>query len=274
LTKSGARKTLAPATETPFANSSFLSVLRMLSNISAVSAPDEGAAALIEGLRRGDRRALARAITYAESTLPEHAQLASRVLDAVLPSAAQSLRLAISGVPGAGKSTLIEALGQHLITQGRRPAVLAVDPSSPISGGAILGDKTRMERLATKAEAFVRPSPSAGRVGGIAPHTREAILLCEAAGFDVVIVETVGTGQSEIAAAQITDIFVLLQIPGAGDELQAMKKGVLELADILVVNKADVDARAAEHTARDLSRSRRLQSPASTARRSSPSGDR
>jgi LAO/AO transport system kinase len=192
-----------------------------------------------------DRRALAKAITLLESTQPEHQARARAVLDAVLPSTGNSLRLGISGAPGVGKSTFIETLGLTLIAQGHKVAVLAVDPSSTVTGGSILGDKTRMERLATSEAAYIRPTPSSGALGGVAERTREAILLCEAAGFDVVLVETVGVGQSEITAAGMTDLFVLLQLPNAGDDLQAMKKGVMELADIIVVNKSDLDATAA-----------------------------
>ena len=192
-----------------------------------------------------DRRALAKAITLLESTQPEHQARARAVLDAVLPGTGNSLRFGISGAPGVGKSTFIETLGLTLIAQGHKVAVLAVDPSSTVTGGSILGDKTRMERLSASEAAYIRPTPSSGALGGVAERTREAILLCEAAGFDVVLVETVGVGQSEITAAGMTDLFVLLQLPNAGDDLQAMKKGVMELADIIVVNKSDLDATAA-----------------------------
>ncbi len=202
--------------------------------------------ALVEGVRAGQRRALAKAITLAESTREDHQRRAQTVLHTLLPQTGKAVRVGISGVPGVGKSTFIEALGLHLITQGKRVAVLAVDPSSTITGGSILGDKTRMEKLCQREEAFIRPSPSAGALGGVADKTREAMLLCEAAGFDVIIVETVGVGQSETTVAGMTDSFVLLQLPNAGDDLQAIKKGIVELADIIVYNKADIDPRAAE----------------------------
>jgi LAO/AO transport system kinase len=201
---------------------------------------------LAEGVLAGGRRALAKAITLVESVRPEHRERAGLLLDALLPHTGDALRLGITGVPGVGKSTFIEALGLHLIGLGKRVAVLAVDPSSSVSGGSILGDKTRMEHLSQRSEAFIRPSPSSGSLGGVAEKTREAMLLCEAAGFDVIIVETVGVGQSETTVAGMTDAFVLLQLPNAGDDLQAIKKGVVELADIVAYNKADLDARAAD----------------------------
>ena len=203
-------------------------------------------AALIAEVLAGHRRALAKAITLVESTRSDHAQRASRVLEALLPHAGRSIRVGISGAPGVGKSTFIEALGLYLIGRGHRLAVLAVDPSSSRSGGSILGDKTRMERLSLREQAFIRPSPAGGHLGGVAGKTREAILVCEAAGFDVVIVETVGVGQNETAVAGMTDVFVLMQLPNAGDELQALKKGIVELADLVLVNKADIDPKAAE----------------------------
>jgi LAO/AO transport system kinase len=200
---------------------------------------------LAERVRAGDRRALAKAITLFESTRRDHQERARALLDTLWPHTGQSLRLGISGVPGVGKSTFIEALGLALVTAGHRVAVLAVDPSSSVNGGSILGDKTRMERLSASEAAYIRPSPSSGVLGGVAEHTREAILLCEAAGFDVVLVETVGVGQSEATVAGLTDLLVLLQLPNAGDELQAMKKGIMELASIVVVNKCDLDPEAA-----------------------------
>lgn len=212
----------------------------------ALSAQDQ---ALLAGIVARDRRSLAKAITLAESTRADHQRRAAALLDASLPRTGQSLRLGVSGVPGVGKSTFIEAFGLHVIGAGHRVAVLAVDPSSSLGGGSILGDKTRMERLSVHPDAFVRPSPTSGSLGGVAAHTREALLLCEAAGFDVIIVETVGVGQSETAVAGMTDAFILLQLPNAGDELQAMKKGVVELADVIVINKADLDLKAAESAA-------------------------
>lgn len=195
--------------------------------------------ALVEGVRSGHRATLARAITLVESRKPAHRLLAAELLQALLPSQAAGIRVGITGVPGVGKSTTIDALGSHLIAQGHRVAVLAVDPSSSRTGGSILGDKTRMGRLALEERAFIRPSPAAGTLGGVAARTRETMLLCEAAGYDVVLVETVGVGQSETAVADMTDTFLVLMLPGAGDELQGIKKGIIELADIVAVNKAD-----------------------------------
>ena len=200
---------------------------------------------LADGVRRGERRAIAKTITLLESTRPDHRQRADALLDALLPATGNALRLGISGVPGVGKSTFIEAFGLHLIDHGHRVAVLTIDPSSQVSGGSILGDKTRMERLSVQEAAYIRPSPAGGTLGGVAEKTREALLVCEAAGYDVVIVETVGVGQSETAVAGMTDLFVLLQLPNAGDDLQAIKRGVMELADVVVVNKADLDVDAA-----------------------------
>ncbi|MCC6460700.1 MAG: methylmalonyl Co-A mutase-associated GTPase MeaB [Saprospiraceae bacterium] len=199
----------------------------------------------VAGIRAGDRVVLGQAITLVESARPEHQALANAVIARLLeaPGAreAGSLRLAVTGAPGAGKSTLIEALGMYLVGQGHKVAVLAVDPSSSISKGSILGDKTRMERLSVAEQAFIRPSPSGDSLGGVARKTRETILLVEAAGYDVVLVETVGVGQSEIAVHRMTDVFLLLLLPGAGDELQGIKRGIVEMADILAVNKADGD---------------------------------
>src|SRR6478672_11136472 len=192
----------------------------------------------------GDRRALARAITLVESTRADHRAEAEALLAEVLPHVGNSVRVGISGAPGAGKSTFIEALGGYLVEQAHRVAVLAVDPSSTRSGGSILGDKTRMEQLTRSPLAFVRPSPTGGTLGGVARRTREALLLCEAAGFDVVLVETVGVGQSEVAVAGMVDCFMLLIAPAAGDELQGIKRGIMELADLVVVNKADGDLAA------------------------------
>ena len=201
---------------------------------------------LVTGVGSGDRRALAKAITLAESTRADHQRIARAVIDALLPATGNAIRVGISGAPGVGKSTFVEALGLHLVGLGHRVAVLAVDPSSAVSGGSILGDKTRMEVLSRHPCAFIRPSPTSGALGGVAAHTREAMLLTEAAGFDVIIVETVGVGQSETDVAGMTDVFVLLQLPNAGDELQAIKKGIVELADIVAYNKIDIDPAAAE----------------------------
>src|ERR1700756_2338483 len=207
---------------------------------------------LARAVRDCDRRALARAITLVEPARSDHREDAVALLDELLPATGDAIRVGISGAPGAGKSTFIEALGVHLVDAGHRVAVLAVDPSSTRSGGSILGDKTRMEELSRRPEAFIRPSPSGGTLGGVARRTREALLLCEAAGHDVVLVETVGVGQSEVAVAGMVDVFVLLLAPGAGDELQGVKRGIVELAGIVVVNKADGDlAAAAERTAAD-----------------------
>ena len=204
----------------------------------------------IQAIRSGDsgrkRRAIAKAITLLESTRTDHRAQADELLTSLLPHTGKSLRLGISGVPGVGKSTFIEALGLYLIEQGHRVAVLTIDPSSTVSGGSILGDKTRMEKLSVHEQAYIRPSPSSGTLGGVAEKTRESILVCEAAAYDVVIVETVGVGQSETAVASMTDMFVLLQLPNAGDDLQAIKKGVMELADLVAINKADLDALAAQ----------------------------
>lgn len=193
----------------------------------------------------GDRRALGQAITLIESARPEDRAPGNRLLELLAPQAGQSIRIGISGVPGVGKSTFIESLGNHLIDEGHRVAVLAVDPSSALSGGSILGDKTRMEALSRRMEAFIRPSPAGRTLGGVARHTRETMLIVEAAGFDVVLVETVGVGQSETAVADMTDMFVLLLLPGAGDELQGIKRGIIELADLVIVNKADGELAAA-----------------------------
>ena len=207
----------------------------------------------------GERRAIAKAITLLESTRADHRAEADALLTELLPNTGNSLRLGISGVPGVGKSTFIEALGLMLINRGHKVAVLAVDPSSSVSGGSILGDKTRMEHLSMDERAYIRPSPSSGTLGGVAEKTREAMLVCEAAGFDIVIVETVGVGQSETAVAGMTDLYVLLQLPNAGDDLQAIKKGVMELADLIVINKADIDAAAATRAQAMIVSSMRLQ---------------
>ncbi len=205
------------------------------------------------------RRAMAKAITLLESTRADHRVQADALLTELLPQTGRALRLGISGVPGVGKSTFIEALGLFLIARGHRVAVLAVDPSSSVSGGSILGDKTRMERLSMDERAYIRPSPSSGTLGGVAEKTREAMLVCEAAGYDIVIVETVGVGQSETAVAGMTDMYCLLQLPNAGDDLQAIKKGVMELADLVVINKADLDEAAATRARAQIVSSLRLQ---------------
>ncbi|HVZ46421.1 MAG TPA: methylmalonyl Co-A mutase-associated GTPase MeaB [Ramlibacter sp.] len=203
------------------------------------------AESVLRGAPTARRRAVAKAITLLESSRADHRAQADELLTELLPYSGKSFRLGVSGVPGVGKSTFIEALGLFLIAQGHRVAVLAVDPSSSVSGGSILGDKTRMEQLSVNDAAYIRPSPSGGTLGGVAEKTREAMLVCEAAGYDVVIVETVGVGQSETAVAGMTDMFVLMQLPNAGDDLQAIKKGVMELADLVVINKADIDGDAA-----------------------------
>jgi LAO/AO transport system kinase len=214
--------------------------------------------AVVGGATMAQRRAIAKAITLLESTRADHRAQADELLTAFLPYTGRSLRLGISGVPGVGKSTFIEALGLHLIGQGHRVAVLTIDPSSSVSGGSILGDKTRMEQLSVRDEAYIRPSPSSGTLGGVAEKTREAMLVCEAAGYDIVIVETVGVGQSETAVQGMTDMFVLLQLPNAGDDLQAIKKGVMELADLVVINKADIDPDAATRARAQITSSLRL----------------
>lgn len=213
---------------------------------------------MLSGGVTAQRRAIAKAITLLESTRADHRAQADELLTALLPHTGRSLRLGISGVPGVGKSTFIEVLGLYLIARGHRVAVLAIDPSSTVSGGSILGDKTRMEQLSMEERAYIRPSPSSGTLGGVAEKTREAMLVCEAAGYDVVIVETVGVGQSETAVANMTDMFVLMQLPNAGDDLQAIKKGVMELADLVVINKADTDARAATRAEAQIQSAMRL----------------
>ena len=218
--------------------------------------------ALADAVRVGDRRSLARAITLVESTRSDHRDDAAALLELLMPATGNAVRAGISGAPGAGKSTFIEAFGLHVVSDEHQVAVLAVDPSSTRSGGAILGDKTRMEELARSQRAFIRPSPAGGTLGGVARRTREAMLVCEAAGFDVVLVETVGVGQSEVAVASMVDVFCLLLSPGAGDELQGVKRGIVELADIVVVNKADgALADLARHTAGDYAHAMHLIRP-------------
>jgi len=201
----------------------------------AADSPEAYAAAI----RRGDRRAVARTITWLESTRADQSGLGQAILEVLVPYTGGAQRIGVTGPPGVGKSLLIETFGQYLIEQGQRVAVLAVDPSSPVTGGSILGDKTRMERLSQQEAAFIRPSPSGGSLGGVAQRTREAMLVCEAAGYDVVLIETVGIGQSEVAVASMVDFFLVMLLPAGGDELQGIKKGVVELADALAVNKAD-----------------------------------
>ncbi len=220
--------------------------------------PEAVRAGLLGGESLLQRRSIAKAITLLESTRVDHRAQGDALLTALLPHTGKSLRLGISGVPGVGKSTFIEALGLYLIAQGHRVAVLTIDPSSSVSGGSILGDKTRMEHLSVHQKAYIRPSPSSGTLGGVAEKTREAMLICEAAGYDVVIVETVGVGQSETAVQGMTDMFVLMQLPNAGDDLQAIKKGVMELADLVVINKADIDADAAMRAQAQITSSLRL----------------
>ena len=214
--------------------------------------------ALVDGVLAEQRRPLAKTITLIESQRPDHKQRARSVLEGLLPHTGKSMRVGISGVPGVGKSTFIEALGLYLVERGHRVAVLAVDPSSSVSGGSILGDKTRMEQLSMHESAYIRPSPSSGTLGGVAEKTRESLLVCEAAGYDVVIVETVGVGQSETAVHGMTDMFCVLQLPNAGDDLQAIKKGVMELADLVVINKADIDPHAATRAQAQITSSLRL----------------
>ena len=197
--------------------------------------------ALAAQIRNGDRRALAKAITLVESTRADHAEQAAALLEELMPNTGQSIRLGISGAPGVGKSTFIESLGNYLTEQNHQVAVLAVDPTSAVTGGSILGDKTRMESLSVNPQAFVRPSPAGKTLGGVTRRTRESLLLCEAAGYDVIIIETVGVGQSETAVSDMTDMFLLLLSPGGGDDLQGIKRGIMELADLVLVNKADGD---------------------------------
>jgi len=221
---------------------------------------------LAHDLLAHDRRALARAITLVESTRPDHRNESDELLAEIIAHTGGSIRVGISGAPGAGKSTLIETLGLNLVAAGHRVAVLAVDPSSTLSGGSILGDKTRMDELVRQEEAFIRPSPTGGTLGGVARRTREAMLCCEAAGFDVVIVETVGVGQSEVAVESMVDCFALIIAPGGGDELQGIKRGIVELADLVIVNKADGDmAAVAKSTSADYANALHLLRPKTNA---------
>ncbi|CAN5343182.1 methylmalonyl Co-A mutase-associated GTPase MeaB [soil metagenome] len=218
---------------------------------------------LSERIASGERPALARGITLVESRRADHQSAARDLLTCLMPLTGRAQRVGITGVPGAGKSTTIEALGTNLTAAGLKVAVLAVDPTSSRTGGSILGDKTRMERLSVEPNAFIRPSPSGGTLGGVTRKTREAMLLCEAAGFDVVIVETVGVGQSETVVADMVDMFLVLLIPGGGDELQGIKKGLIEIADMIVINKADIDPKLAERSARDYRAALHILTPAS-----------
>ena len=218
---------------------------------------------LARRLQRGDRAGLARAITLVESRRDDHQAQARALIAALTPSAGWAMRVGVTGSPGVGKSTFIDTLGTNLTTAGRKVAVMAVDPSSSRSGGSILGDKTRMARLAADPNAYIRPSPASGALGGVARRTRETMILCEAAGFDVLLVETVGVGQSETAVADMTDFFLVLVLPGAGDELQAVKKGVIELADLVAINKVDLDPAKAALTAADYSAALRILAPRS-----------
>lgn len=218
----------------------------------------------VEGVLAGNRAILSRTVTLIESSLPSHQTVADEVIERLLPETGRSIRLGITGIPGAGKSTFIERLGMHVIKTGKKLGVLAVDPSSVKSGGSIMADKTRMETLAGNRHAYIRPSPSGGTLGGVARKTRETMLVCEAAGFDVIFVETVGVGQSELAVASMVDFFLILMIPGAGDEIQGMKKGVLEFADAVVVNKSDGNNVAkAEAAKKDLEFALNLLKPVS-----------
>ncbi len=217
----------------------------------------------VQGILSGNRMILGRAITLIESNSTSHMQEAQQVLKQLLPHSGHSIRIGISGVPGAGKSTLIEALGLYLIELGHQVAVLAIDPSSTKTGGSILGDKTRMEKLARSKQSFIRPSPSSGALGGVARKTRETIKICEAAGFDIILVETVGVGQSEVTVRSMVDFFILVQIAGGGDELQGIKKGVMEICDVLLVNKADGDNKSrAEHACQDYAMALHYMAPA------------
>lgn len=224
----------------------------------------EASLSYVSGVRQQNKRLLAKTITLVESSLPRHQELSRRIVDQLLPHTGKAVRLGITGFPGAGKSTFIESLGVYLVEKGHRVAVLAVDPSSRRSGGSILADKTRMEKLSVMTEAFIRPSPAGSTLGGVARKTRETMLVCEAAGFDVIIVETVGVGQSETAVSGMVDFFLVLMIAGAGDELQGIKKGVLEMADAVAINKADGDnIERANRTRRDFENALHLLSPIS-----------
>ncbi|MET0427306.1 MAG: methylmalonyl Co-A mutase-associated GTPase MeaB, partial [Microvirga sp.] len=227
--------------------------------------PPRGPDVTAEAVAGGDRAALARAITLMESRRPDHRAAARALLHGLMPRTGEAVRVGITGVPGVGKSTAIDTLGSRLTARGHKVAVLAVDPSSTRTGGAILGDKTRMARLSADPNAFIRPSPSSGTLGGVAAKTREAMLLCEAAGFDVILVETVGVGQSETAVADLTDFFLVLMLPGAGDDLQGIKKGILELADMIAVNKADDAGTRAASAAADYRAALHILTPASAA---------
>jgi len=244
-----------PGAPPPEPRSGFISEMKGISEVRTSArhlrkrAPLTADAA-IAGIQAGNRTLLAQAITLIESRAAAHQAVAREILRRCLPDSGNSIRIGITGVPGAGKSTFIETFGKMLCAEGNKVAVLAVDPSSSVSGGSVLGDKTRMEELSREPKAFIRPSPASGTLGGVAARTREAMLLCEAAGFNILLVETVGVGQSEIAVRSMVDFFLLLQIAGAGDELQGIKKGVIEMADAIVVNKADGDNKRKAETAR------------------------
>ena len=238
---------------------------RIASEMSSGEKKGTDVSAYVDGVLAGDRAMLARAITLIESSAAQHQEAAQAVLSALLPHTGESIRIGITGVPGAGKSTFIDTFGSQLSELGHKIAVLAIDPSSSVTRGSILGDKTRMERLSRDDNAFIRPSPTGGILGGVAAKTREAILLCEAAGFDIIVVETVGSGQSEITLRSLVDFFLLLLITGAGDELQGIKKGVIEIADALVINKADGDnKRRAQAVRSESNRALHFLSPATT----------
>lgn len=241
----GAHKQTRTTEEAPSSLNPRLAEQRKKRTVSHRSAQE-----LVAGVLGQDRMALAQAITLVESAHPKHQETAQQVIEACLPHSGHSIRIGITGTPGVGKSTFIEAIGQYIIAKGHRPAVLAIDPSSQLSKGSILGDKTRMEKLAQEKEAFIRPSPTGGTLGGVARKTRESILLCEAAQHDVILIETVGVGQSETSVHAMVDFFLLLILPGAGDELQGIKRGIVEMADLIAVNKADGERKALARQAR------------------------
>jgi len=232
---------------------------------TAKSRPPDQAQKIFRDLRRGDRAALSRALTLIESRQPKHQKIAADILDRCLPHTGNSIRIGITGSPGVGKSTFIESLGMYTLDQGHRLAVLAVDPSSSVTKGSLLGDKTRMEQLSRQEKAFIRPSPASETLGGVAHSTKESILLCEAAGYNLIIVETVGVGQSETLVREMVDFFLLLMLPGAGDDLQGIKRGIVELADLIVINKSEGDRKSlAQQTQRDFKRALHLFPPSTS----------